>query len=66
MSSDAPSGALRRARLSIGQQVVHRQLLELVRQQAALLPGARVAIQENARGEVVIAIIVPATPGAGR
>jgi hypothetical protein len=65
LSSDAPFGAPRRARLSIGQQVVHRQLLELVRQQAALLPGARVAIKENARGEVVIAIIVPASE-AGR
>jgi hypothetical protein len=46
-------------RLSVGQQVVHRQLLELVRQQAALLPGARVAVKQNDRGEVVIAIIVP-------
>jgi hypothetical protein len=46
-------------RLSVGQQVVHLQLLELVRQQAALLPGARVAVKRNDRGEVVIAIIVP-------
>ena len=44
---------------TLGQQVVHLELLELVRRHASLLPGARVAVKENASGEVVIAILVP-------
>jgi hypothetical protein len=48
-----------RPKLSLGQQVVYRDLLELVRKHSDLLPGARVGVKENARGEIVIAIVVP-------
>jgi hypothetical protein len=51
-----------RPKLSLGQQVVYRDLLDLVRRHSDLLPGAHVAVKENARGEIVIAIVVP-TPG---
>jgi len=51
------------AKLSLGQQVVCRDLLDLVQKHASLVPNARVAVKENAKGEIVIAIIVP-TPGA--
>jgi hypothetical protein len=47
-------------KLSLGQQVVYQDLLELVRKHASLVPQARVAVKENAKGEIVIAIIVPA------
>jgi hypothetical protein len=47
-------------KLSLGQQVVYRDLLDLVRRHTALLPDARVAVKENSKGEIVIAIIVPA------
>jgi hypothetical protein len=47
-------------KLSIGQQVVYRDLLDLVRRHTALLPNARVAVKENSKGEIVIAVIVPA------
>jgi hypothetical protein len=46
-------------KLSLGQQVVYRDLLDLVSRHATLVPGARVAVKENAKGEIVIAIIVP-------
>jgi hypothetical protein len=46
-------------KLSLGQQVVYRDLLKLVEQHANLVPDARVAVKENAKGELVIAIIVP-------
>lgn len=49
-------------KLSIGQQVVYRELRELVQKHASLVPDARIAVKENAKGEIVIAIIVP-TPG---
>jgi hypothetical protein len=49
-------------KLSLGQQVVYQELLELVRKHAGLVPQARVAVKQNAKGEIVIAIIVPA-PG---
>jgi hypothetical protein len=47
-------------KLSLGEQVVYRDLLDLVRRHNALLPDARVAVKENSKGEIVIAIIVPA------
>jgi hypothetical protein len=47
------------AKLSLGQQVVYRDLLDLVQKHASLVPNARVAVKENAKGEIVIAIIVP-------
>jgi hypothetical protein len=47
------------SKLTLGHQVVHRELVDLVRRHEGLLPGARVAIKENAKGEIVIAIIVP-------
>ena len=47
-------------KLSLGQQVVYRDLLDLVSRHATLVPGARVAVKENSKGEIVIAIIVPA------
>jgi hypothetical protein len=47
------------SKLSLGQQVVYRDLLELVQKHASLVPNARVAVTENANGDVVIAIIVP-------
>ncbi len=51
-------------KLNLGQQVVYRDLLNLVQKHASLVPNARVAVKENARGEIVIAIIVPTpTPG---
>jgi hypothetical protein len=46
-------------KLSLGQQVVYRDLLELVQKHASLVPNARVAVKENAQGDIVIAIIVP-------
>jgi hypothetical protein len=46
-------------KLSLGQQVVYRDLLDLVRRHETLVPGARVAVKENARGEIIIAIVVP-------
>jgi hypothetical protein len=46
-------------KLSLGQQVVYRDLLDLVQKHASLVPNARVAVKENAKGEIVIAIIVP-------
>jgi hypothetical protein len=46
-------------KLSLGQQVVYRDLLDLVKRHTTLVPGARVAVKENAKGEIVIAIIVP-------
>ena len=51
-------------KLNLGQQVVYRDMLDLVKKHATLVPNARVAVKENARGELVIAIIVP-TPTAG-
>jgi hypothetical protein len=47
------------AKLNLGQQVVYRDLLALVKKHATLVPDARVAVKENAKGEIVIAIIVP-------
>jgi len=47
------------SKLSLGHQVVYRDLLDLVRKHEGLVPGARVAVKENAKGEIVIAIIVP-------
>jgi hypothetical protein len=44
----------------LGLAEVHRQLLELVRAEAASLPGARVSLKRNAQGEIVIAVVVPA------
>jgi hypothetical protein len=46
-------------KLSLGQQLVYRDLLDLVRKHESLVPGARVAVKENPKGEIVIAIIVP-------
>jgi hypothetical protein len=46
-------------KLSLGQQVVYRDLVDLVQKHAEFLPDARVAVKENAKGEIVIAIIVP-------
>jgi hypothetical protein len=46
-------------KLNLGQQVVYRDMLELVKKHASLVPNARVAVKENAKGEVVFAIIVP-------
>jgi hypothetical protein len=46
-------------KLSLGQQVVYRDLLELVQKHASLVPNARVAVKENDKGDIVIAIIVP-------
>ena len=46
-------------KLNLGQQVVYRDLLNLVQKHASLVPNARVAVKENAQGEIVIAIIVP-------
>jgi hypothetical protein len=51
-------------KLNLGQQVVYRDMLDLVKRHATLVPNARVAVKENAKGELVIAIIVP-TPMAG-
>jgi hypothetical protein len=42
----------------------YRDMLDLVKKHASLVPNARVAVKENAKGEVVFAIIVP-TPMAG-
>ena len=50
-------------KLSLGQQVVYRDLLDLVRRHASLVPDARVAVKENAKGEIVIAIVVPTGRG---
>jgi hypothetical protein len=46
-------------KLNLGQQVIYRHLLDLVKTHATLVPNARVAVKENERGEVVFAIIVP-------
>jgi hypothetical protein len=46
-------------KLNLGQQVVYRDMLDLVKKHASLVPNARVAVKENAKGEVVFAIIVP-------
>ena len=46
-------------RLSAGQEVVHQELIELVRRHQDAVPGARVTVKENAKGEVVIVILVP-------
>ena len=43
----------------LGLAEVHRRLLELVREEAASLPGARVSVRRNAQGQVVIAVVVP-------
>jgi hypothetical protein len=51
-------------KLNLGQQVVYRDMLDLVKKHASLVPNARVAMKENAKGELVIAVIVP-TPMAG-
>jgi hypothetical protein len=52
-------------KLNLGQQVVYRDMLDLVKKHATLVPNARVAVKENAKGEVVFAIIVPTPmPGA--
>jgi hypothetical protein len=50
-------------KLSLGQQVVYRDLLDLVKRHTTLVPDARVAVKENAKGEIVIAIIVPMKTG---
>ena len=50
-------------KLSLGQQVVYRELLDLVDKHATLVPKARVAIKTNAKGEIVMAIIVPVPRG---
>lgn len=49
-------------RLSLAQQILHRELLELVRQHEHVVPGARsrVTVKESPNGEVVIAIVVSA------
>jgi len=49
-------------RLSLAQQILHRELLELVRQHEHVVPGARsrVTVKESPTGEVVIAIVVSA------
>jgi hypothetical protein len=49
--------------LSLGHRVVFHALQELAEKHATLIPGARVAAKENARGEVVLAIIVPPAHG---
>ncbi len=51
-------------KLNLGQQVVFRDMLDLVKKHASLVPNARVAVKENAKGEVVFVIIVP-TPMGG-
>jgi|HubBroStandDraft_1064217.scaffolds.fasta_scaffold01915_3 hypothetical protein len=34
-------------------------MLDLVKKHATLVPSARIAVKENAQGEVVFALIVP-------
>jgi hypothetical protein len=46
-------------KLPLGLRVVFNELLDLVERKRELLPGARVAAKENARGDFVLAIIVP-------
>ena len=46
-------------KLPLGLRVVFNELLELVKRRADLLPGTRVDAKENARGDTVLAIIVP-------
>jgi hypothetical protein len=46
-------------KLPFGLRVIFNDLLDLVERKRELLPGARVAAKENARGEFVLAIIVP-------
>jgi hypothetical protein len=46
-------------KLTLGLRVVYNELLDLVERQRELLPGARVGVKENAKGETVLAIIVP-------
>ena len=48
-------------KLPLGLAEVHRQMLALVREEAASLPGARVSVRRNAQGEVVISVVVPCT-----
>ncbi len=47
------------SRLPLGLRVVFHELQRIVNDKRALCPGARVAIKENARGEVVLAIVIP-------
>jgi hypothetical protein len=51
-------------RLSAGQEAVHQELIELVRRYEDVVPGARVTLKENAKGELVIAILVPTRAAA--
>jgi hypothetical protein len=51
-------------KLNLGQQVVYRDMLDLVKKHATLVPNARVAVKENAKGEVVFAIVPTPMPGA--
>ena len=53
-------------KLNLGQQVVYRDMLDLVKKHATLVPNARVAVKENQKGELVIAIIVPTPERASR
>jgi hypothetical protein len=46
-------------KLNLLQHVVYEDLLELVRAHRNLVPDARVVVKEDAKGAIVIAIIVP-------
>jgi hypothetical protein len=50
-------------KLTLGLRAVLHDLEEFVAQRRELLPKARVATKENARGDVVLAIIVPSNVG---
>ncbi len=46
-------------KLPLGLRVIFNDLLDLVERKRELLPGAHVAAKENARGDFVLAIIIP-------
>jgi hypothetical protein len=41
-------------KLNLGQQVVYRDMLDLVKKHATLVPNARVTVKENVKGELVM------------
>ncbi len=50
---------------NLGQEAIYRDLVDLVRKHAEHVPGARVEWRETAKGELVIAIVIP-SPGDSR
>lgn len=49
-------------RLTLGQRVIYRALEDLLREKASLVPGARLAVRRNMKGELVFAIVAPDFP----